>query len=129
MNKQTYRDVDAYIGTFPTDVQEKLRKIRRTITMAAPQAEEVISYQMPAYKHHGMLVYFAAFKDHYSLFIPPHGVFEMFKQELKPYYVHKATIHFPKSEPIPFDLIHKIVRCAVEQNEQRAANKDKKKEY
>lgn len=116
MEKTDGKTVDQYISGFPEDVQSNLEKIRKTIRQVIPEAEEVISYQMPAYKQNGYIVYFAAFKDHYSLFIPPNGVYEAFEKELKPYYTHKATLQFNKTEPIPFDLIAKLVAYAAKQN-------------
>jgi uncharacterized protein YdhG (YjbR/CyaY superfamily) len=120
MEKTDLKTVDQYIESFPQDIQENLITIRETIRKAVPEAEETFSYQMPAYKYHGWLVYFAAFKDHYSLFIPPSGVYEAFADELAPYNISKATLPFPKTEPIPFDLISRLVKYAAQQNEAHA---------
>jgi uncharacterized protein YdhG (YjbR/CyaY superfamily) len=125
MQESNAKTVDSYIESFTEDVQDNLKKIRQTIKKAAPKAEEVISYQMPAYKYHGFLVYFAAFKDHYSLFIPPNGVYEAFEDELKPYKIHKATWQIPINESIPFGLIEKVVIFAAKQNEKRKEEKGK----
>ncbi len=114
MKRSDFKTVDEYIGTFPEDVQENLQKIRQIIKNAVPQAEEVISYQIPTFKLHGNFAYYAAFANHYSLFIPSTlGVHEKFEKELKPYVQAKGTIQFQKSEPIPFDLIEKMVKYAA----------------
>jgi uncharacterized protein YdhG (YjbR/CyaY superfamily) len=112
--KIKFQTVDEYVSTFPAPVRETLEKIRHTIKKAAPDAEEVISYQMPAYKYHGMLIYFAGFKQHYSLFIPqPSKVYESFKDELSAYEIHKSTIRFPGDKPFPLELLSKITQLLV----------------
>jgi uncharacterized protein YdhG (YjbR/CyaY superfamily) len=116
MDKITYHTVDDYIQSLPKEEQVVLEHIRQIIKKVAPDAKEVISYQMPAYKLNGMLVYFAAFRNHYSLFIPPTGTYEKFKKELKPYKISKATWQMQKSQPIPFDLIRQIVKYAADIN-------------
>ncbi len=125
MDKIGYKSVDQYIKSFSEEEQLVLEKIRAVIKKTIPKAEEVISYQMPAYKQNGILVYFAAFSKHYSLFIPPMGVYEAFKKELEPYKISKATLQFQKSEPIPYELIGKLVRCAAELNQQRVTEKQR----
>jgi len=95
MAKTDFRSVDEYIGTFPKDVQATLETIRRTIRKAVPEAEEVISYQMPAYKLHGRMLYFSAYKKHYSLFGATQSVRRAFKKELSRYEGTKGTIRFP----------------------------------
>ena len=117
MAKTDFRSVDEYIATFPADVQTNLEKIRQTIKSAVPEVEEVISYQMPAFKYHGYLVYISAFKRHYSLFIPQGPiVFAVFEHELVPYTISKSTLKFPLSEPIPFDLIAEMMKYKAEKN-------------
>ena len=112
--KIKFQTVDEYISTFPAPVKETLEKMRHTIKKAAPDAEEVISYQMPAYKYNGMLIYFAGFKKHYSLFIPqPSKVFETFKEELSAYDIHKSTIRFPADKPFPLELLSRITQLLV----------------
>jgi len=88
MAKTDFRSLDEYIGSFPKDVQDTLETVRRTIQRAVPEAEESISYQIPAFKFHGPLVYFAAYKNHYSLF----GVRRAFKKELSRYEGTKSAI-------------------------------------
>jgi uncharacterized protein YdhG (YjbR/CyaY superfamily) len=124
--KSNFQTVDEYIGTFPKDVQDTLEKIRQTIKKAAPEAEEVISYQLPAFKFHGMLIYFSAYKDHYSLsFPPPFHVFDVFKNELSPYEISKTTIKFPMDHPIPFELVSEIVKYRAKENLEREKKKKK----
>jgi uncharacterized protein YdhG (YjbR/CyaY superfamily) len=118
--------IDEYISTFPQEVQEKLQKIRATIREAAPDAEETISYQMPAFKQNGILVYFAAFKNHIGFYPTASGI-EKFKEELAAYEGSKGTVRFPLEESIPYDLISRIVRYRVEENLRKAEAKRKKK--
>lgn len=115
--KIKFQTVDEYINSFPGDVQGTLENIRQTIQQAAPEAKEVISYQMPAYLYHGVLIYFAAFKNHYSLFIP-HAlkVCEAFKKELVVFEIHKATFKFPNDKPFPLELLGEIARFRVKEN-------------
>ena len=115
MAAKTYKNVDEYISTFPKNVQAILQKLRQSIKEAAPEAEEIISYQMPAFKLNGVLVWFAAFKDHISLF-PKVSAIEAFKEELANYETSKGTIRFPLNEPIPFNLIKEIVQFRVKEN-------------
>jgi uncharacterized protein YdhG (YjbR/CyaY superfamily) len=115
MAAKTYKNVDEYISTFPKNVQAILQKLRQTIKEAAPGAEEVISYQMPAFKLNGVLVWFAAFKDHISLF-PKVSAIEAFKDKLANYEISKGTIRFPLNKPIPFNLIKEIVQFRVREN-------------
>ena len=106
------KDVDEYISMFPDNIQELLKEVRATITAAAPEAEEVISYQMPAYKFHGMLIFFAAFKNHIGLYPRVSGI-ETFKEELSVYKGAKGSVQFPLSKPLPLDLIARIVKFRV----------------
>ena len=109
------KNIDEYIVGFPQDVQEILEKIRSTIKKAAPDAEETISYQMPAFKQNGILVWFAAFKNHIGFF-PKVSAIEAFKDELSGYELSKGTIRFPLNKPIPFDLVKRIVMFRVKEN-------------
>ena len=119
-------DIDSYISQFPADVQAILEEVRKTIRQAAPDAEEVISYQMPAFRQQGILVYFAAWKKHIGLYPPITGD-ESLEKEAEPYAGPKGNLQFPLDEPIPYDLIERIVRLRVEQNSAKAAAKRKKK--
>lgn len=109
------KDVDEYISMFPDNIQELLKKVRSTIKEAAPEAEEVISYQIPAYKYHGMLIYFAAFKNHIGLY-PMVSAINKFKEELSVYKGEKGSVQFPHNKPLPLALISKIVKFRVSEN-------------
>ena len=106
------KNIDEYISMFPDNIQELLKEIRAIIKEAAPEAEEIISYQMPAYKFHGMLIYFAAFKNHIGLYPRVSGI-ETFKEELSVYKGAKGSVQFPLNKPLPLDLIARIVRFRV----------------
>ena len=116
------KNVDEYVAAQPKTAREVLNKLRSTIKAAAPKAEEVISYQMPAYKHYGMLVYFAAWPNHIG-FYPTSGGIEAFKNELASYEMSKGTIKFPLDKTIPYSLISKIVKYRVKENEMKASIK------
>ncbi len=128
MNKSTVaKNTDAYIAQFPEAVQALLQQVRSTIKAAAPHAEEVISYQMPAFKYHGILVYFAAWKNHIG-FYPASSVIHVLKNKLQNYLVSKGTIQFPFNAPLPLDLITEIVKLRVLENEEKIATKKKAKQ-
>ena len=118
--------IDDYIAGFPEDIQVLLEKIRLTIKEVAPEAEEAISYQMPTFKLKGNLIHFAAYAKHIGLYPTPTGI-EEFKEELSMYESGKGSIKFPLDEPIPFELISKIVAFRVKENLAKAAAKGKKK--
>ncbi|HMN30468.1 MAG TPA: DUF1801 domain-containing protein, partial [Caldilineaceae bacterium] len=105
-------DIDAYIARFPAEVQAILHRIRQTIHEAAPGAQEKISYQMPAFHLHGNLVYFAAWKQHIG-FYPPISGDEELRREAAVYAGEKGNLRFPLDQPIPYDLIRKIVKVRV----------------
>lgn len=107
-------NVDMYIAGFPADVQVVLEKIRTIILEEAPNSVEKISYQMPTYWRGKNIVHFAAFKEHIGLYPTPSGI-SSFEEELKPYKHAKGSIQFPLTEPIPYDLIRKIVKSRVEE--------------
>jgi uncharacterized protein YdhG (YjbR/CyaY superfamily) len=112
MATKTPRTVDEYIAGFAPDVQEVLKKIRHTIQAAAPEAEEAISYRMPAFKQNGILVYFAAFKKHVGLFPPVRGDADLMRA-VKPYAGPKGNLQFPLDKSIPYALIRRIVEARV----------------
>jgi len=120
----TPRTIDEYIAGFPKDVQEILEKIRATIRTAAPGAGETIKYQIPTFTLEGNLVHFGAYKKHIGFYPAPTGI-EKFKSELAVYGRSKGTIQFPLDQPIPYDLIEKIVRFRVKENLARAEAKKK----
>ncbi len=125
-NKTASELIDEYISQFPPEIQEKLKKLRKAIKEAAPEAEEKIAYRMPAYALNGPLVYFAAFKDHISLF-PTGSPMEGFKEDLSEYRTAKGTLQFPLDKPMPYDLIKKIVKFRVAENINKPGTKSKKK--
>ena len=120
------KTINEYIAGFPQDIQAILEQIRSTIREAAPGAEEAIKYQMPTFTLNGNLVHFAAFKQHIGLYPTPSGI-EQFKEELSHYAGAKGSVRFPLDQPIPFDLIRKIVQFRVQENVERAAAKGKKR--
>jgi uncharacterized protein YdhG (YjbR/CyaY superfamily) len=125
MDKNQPADIDGYIAAFPADVQEILQKIRALVRAEAPDAQEAISYGMPTFKLNGNLVHFAAFQHHIGFYPVPSGI-EQFKSELSVYRQGKGSVQFPLDQPIPYDLIRKVVAFRVQENSQKAAAKKKK---
>jgi len=121
-NKISFTSIDEYIATFPEETQKILKEIRATIKAAAPDAEEKISYQMPTFTLKGNLVHFAAFKKHIGFYPVPTGI-EKFKKELAAYESGKGSVQFPLDEPIPYDLISRIVKFRVKENLAKAKGK------
>jgi uncharacterized protein YdhG (YjbR/CyaY superfamily) len=122
MDTKKPENIDEYIGTLPNDVQEILEKVRATIQKAAPEAKEKISYSMPAFEQNGIVVYFAAFKNHIGLYALPSS-HEAFKKELSKYKSGKGSVQFPLDEPMPYDLITKIVKFRVKENLKKVKKK------
>ena len=118
------KDVDDYIKGAPKEVQRSLKEIRATIRKAAPGAEEVISYGMPAYKLNGMLVWFAAHTKHIGFYPKASGI-AAFRKELSVYKGAKGSVQFPFDKPMPLGLLIKIVKFRVKENLQRAKEKEK----
>lgn len=124
MAKTDFKSVDEYIATHPEDVQAILQRVRRTIRKAVPGAEEVISYQIPAYRlHGGAVLYFAGWKEHFSLYPATDGVVEEFGEELAPYKVSKGTIRFPLSQPVPAKLIERIAKFRAKEAAESAGER------
>jgi len=119
-------DIDAYIATFPPDVQAILEKIRSTVREAAPDAEEKISYRIPAFTLEGNLIYFAAFKRHIGVYPPVKGP-EALVRAVAAYANEKGNLRFPLDEPMPYGLIGRIVKARVRENRTRAALDRKKR--
>lgn len=119
--KTRFETVEQYIDSFPGDVQKVLESVRKAIRSAVPDAEEMISYQMPAFKKGGWIFYYSAYKDHYSLSCPPpFTVFGQFKKELAGYEVSKSAIKFPFGKPVPVKLIGAMAKFrAVEMQKKR----------
>lgn len=113
-SKGPTKDVTAYIAGFPVEVRKRLRAVRATIRKAAPDATETLSYGIPAYKQKGIVVYFAAHANHIGLYPAPRSAVG-FKRELAAYGGGKGTVQFPHDQPIPHDLIRRIVKFRVQE--------------
>ena len=118
MNDESSKLVDDYIAKFPDSVQRKLIQLRKLILEAAPQAIEKISYQMPTYDLQGNLVHFAAYKRHIGFYPTPSAI-SHFEPELSDYKHAKGSVQFPLDQPLPTDLITRIVRFRVQENLER----------
>ena len=125
-NPKAAANVDEYIEQFPANIQAILQKLRDTIKKTAPAAEELISYQMPAFKYHGMLVYFAGYKNHIG-FYPTSSPMKVFKDRLTNYKTSKGAIQFPINEAIPLTLVKDIVKFRIKENLEKENAKLKKK--
>jgi uncharacterized protein YdhG (YjbR/CyaY superfamily) len=123
---QKPKDIDSYISQFSAEVQEILEKVRTTIQSAAPEAKETISYKMPAFKQHGILVYFAAWEKHIGMY-PPISGNKTLEKAIARYTGPKGNLQFPLDEPIPYDLIERIVKLRVKQDTAKAAAKRAKR--
>jgi uncharacterized protein YdhG (YjbR/CyaY superfamily) len=113
--KHSFTSIDEYIATFPANIQKILGEFRALIHETAPEAEEKIGYQMPTFTLNGNLVHFAAFKKHIGFYPTPSGT-EAFQQELSIYKTAKGSIQFPLDQPMPWELIRKIVQFRVAEN-------------
>ena len=117
-------DTDAYIASFPADLQAMLQLLRKTIKTAVPDAAEIISYGMPGYKQNGMVAWFACHTNHVGLYMRP-AAKEAFIKELEPFKGSKSSVHFQLNKPMPLDLIGKIVKHQAAQNMEKQALKKK----
>jgi uncharacterized protein YdhG (YjbR/CyaY superfamily) len=115
-SKKGFKTTDEYIDSFPQNIQATLQQVRQAIKEVAPKAQEVISYSMPAFKQKGILVWFAAFKNHIGLF-PKVSAMEAFKEQLSDYQTSKGTIRFPLDKPMPISLIKEITRFRVKEDQ------------
>ena len=115
-------EISSYIASCPTQSKEHLNNLRNFILQEVPQAEEVISYKMPAYKLHGMLVYFAGYEKHVGFYPTGSGI-KQFEQEIQSYKFSKGTIQFPLDQELPYDLIRRIIQFRVQENELKLAAK------
>jgi uncharacterized protein YdhG (YjbR/CyaY superfamily) len=118
-----FKTVDEYISSQPKNVKSVLQQLRKAIQEAAPEAEELISYNMPGYKLKGMLVYFAAWKEHIGFYGASSTLVEKFRKELSGYELSKGTIKFPLDQPLPLALVTKIVKFRAKENLQKFAAK------
>jgi uncharacterized protein YdhG (YjbR/CyaY superfamily) len=121
--KAQFSTIDEYLALQPSALRATLEQLRQIIKKAAPGAEETISYQMPAFKFHGMLVWFAGYKNHYGLYPMPKTI-QVFKDKLTAYELSKGTIRFPLDKPVPVKLITEIVKYRVKENLEKELLKD-----
>ncbi|HEX8661544.1 MAG TPA: DUF1801 domain-containing protein [Brevundimonas sp.] len=122
MAKTDFRTVEDYFATRSEEERAVLLRMQDAILSAVPEAEPVISYQIPAYKADGWLFYISAYTNHYSLASPP-PFFEGFEDALSEYSVSKSAVQFPKDRPIPYALISEMAKTRARQNRERAARK------
>jgi len=114
------RSVDEYLAALPVTVQEIIGKLRSIIRSAAPESKEIFRYRIPIFVHHGHLVGYAAYQDHYSLHLMSPELMRTFEGELEPYSKTTATIHFSYDDPLPSDLIYRLVKARMAENEARS---------
>ncbi len=119
---KTYQDIDQYISTFPQNVQGLLQQIRHTIQQAAPNAKEAIKYGIPTFILNGNLVHFGGYKNHIGFYPAPVGI-AAFKEETARYEAGKGTLQFKLDEPLPLDLVRRIVEFRVENNLEKKQRK------
>ncbi len=118
MAKTDYKTIEEYHRAFPADVQKRMQAIREIIHQVAPGAEEVISYQIPAFKHKGFLIYYSAYPKHISISSPwSAALLKQFEKELEKLKVSKSAIQFPASDDLPLELIKRIVEFRKKENE------------
>lgn len=121
--KLPIKNIDDYMALQPEKVRETLENLRQIIRETAPEAEEMISYGIPAYKYHGMLVFFAAYKKHCSLFAGNGALTEQMKEQLKDHKTSKGTIQFTVEKPLPDELVRHIVKFRMKENVEKMNNK------
>ncbi len=126
-NKAVSISMDKYLASFPEEIRKKLEEMRAAIKAAAPDAEEMISYQMPTFDMNGRhLVHFSAWKNHIGLYPIPSGD-AAFQKEISPYKGAKSSLKFPMDKPLPLKLIRKIVKFRVAENLKKAGVKSGRK--
>jgi uncharacterized protein YdhG (YjbR/CyaY superfamily) len=124
LGKNTPNTVEKYLKSLPDDMSNTLEKVRKVIKSTVPKADEVIHYQLPAFKLNGMpFAAFGAFKEHCSYFTMSHVIMKELKDELSKYHTSGVTIHFPPGKPLPASLIKKLVKAKLRENDLRAARK------
>jgi len=117
MAKTDFKSTDDYLATLPEEDREVIRKIRAAILEAVPEAEEVISYQLPAFKFHGWIFYLSTATKHFALSCPPpFTVYKHFAAELEPYEVATSALRFPRSKPVPYELISRMAKFRADEN-------------
>lgn len=122
IDKTPARTIDDFIARYPDEVRQILTQLREVIRQAAPAAEEAISYGIPTFRLHGNLVHFSAYARHIGFYPAPSGV-EAFKEELRPYAQSKGAVQFPLDQPLPYDLVRRIVEFRVRENLKKAPGK------
>ena len=122
MSSQVPTNIDEYIAAATPAARPLLNEIRRVVRATAPEAEEFISYRMPAFRQQGVLIYFAAFKHHIGVFPPVSGDAKL-EHALEPYAGPKGNLRFPIDRPIPYALIRRIVKLRLKQNLSQASAK------
>lgn len=124
--KNVPQNIDEYIAVLPEEVRDLMQAVRKVIHEAAPEATETMNYAIPTFDLSGNLVHFAAFKNHIGFYPTPSGM-DAFKEELSAYKGSKGSVQFPLNQPIPYDLITKIVKFRVQENLEKASKKAEKK--
>jgi len=124
--KTRFENIDEYISARPPSVRKTLERIRRVIRKAAPDAQETISYGIPAFRLGGILLYFAAFKNHIGLYPPISGDARL-QRAMAPYAGEKGNLKFPLDQPIPYELIERIAKLRARQNRAKAETRHPKK--
>lgn len=127
MEKILAKNIDEYLTLQPEKIRETLENLRQIIRETAPEAEEMISYGIPAYKYHGMLVFFAGYKKHCSLFAGNGALTEQMKDQLKEHKTSKGTIQLTVEKPLPDELVRYIVKFRMRENVEKMSNKKPKK--
>jgi uncharacterized protein YdhG (YjbR/CyaY superfamily) len=122
MEQPKPENIDQYIANFPAETQKLLQKVRETIHQAAPEAKEVISYGMPAFKLHTVLVYFAGYTNHIGFYPTSTGI-EAFKNEFANYKWSKGAVQFPLDKPLPLELITRITKFKAEKDLEKVKKK------
>jgi uncharacterized protein YdhG (YjbR/CyaY superfamily) len=123
--REKFNTVEEYLSAFPPATRRLLNEMREIVRKAAPGAEELISYNMPAIRQHGVLVYYAAFKEHIGFYPTASGI-QAFQKELSAYEYSKGAVRFPLDKPLPVTLVKKIVQFRVKDDKLRAALKKTK---
>lgn len=118
--QKKFKTVSEYLSVLPESSRGIMERLRSTIKKAAPEAEELISYNMPAFRYHGMLVYYAAHKEHIGFYPGNARLIEVFKDDLVGFKTSEGTVQFPFDKPIPLSLISKIVKFRVKENAVKA---------
>jgi uncharacterized protein YdhG (YjbR/CyaY superfamily) len=125
MKRTAARTVDEYLAKVPQPARATLEQLRKVIKAAVPEAEEVISYQVPTFRHRRPVVAFAAFEDHCSLFVMSPAVMEAFAEDLESYGTSRGTIRFPVDRPLPAALVKRLVKARIAENQAAAKGKQR----